>query len=310
MPSLSVVMAVYNGEKFLSDAIDSVLLQTHRDFEFLIVNDGSTDGSLCILNEFSRKDSRVKVINQKNKGLPAALNRAVREASGELIARMDADDISLPWRFERQIADMREYGVDLVGSAVYTIDQDGSVDGRRFFPRWHDEIQATLPMRNCISHPSVIFKRGIFFEVGGYDVNFRNSQDYDLWLRLIDKYRFYNSDALLLKYRRHDDRISSKSNKSKQTNYSVCASLNYFNRRYGLDEIIPFAAAEDVICNFDSLLKICVDVYSRDCIIRHATRFARNCVQSKKDRNALKVVALRNANFYQKFKWGFYELLK
>lgn len=308
MPMLSVVMPVFNGSVYLVDAISSILEQTYRDFEFVIINDGSTDNSLDIINEFSGKDSRIRVIDQENCGLPSALNRAIKESEGSLIARMDADDVSVPDRFEKQLALMNRNDFALVGAGICRINQAGSSDGVRLFPTEHSKIATVLPMRNCICHPSVIFRRDLFLEVGGYDVNYRNSQDYDLWLRLIDKGQFYNMKEPLLKYRRHDSRISAKSNKAKQTNYSVCAALNYFNRRTGLPKLMPSASASEVTSNIADLLAVVGDSYSRDCIVRHATRYARHCLTSLESRLELKRIALEKARLYQRLKWSIYEM--
>lgn len=307
MTTLSVVMTVFNGSIFLRDAIQSVLTQTYSDFEFLIVNDGSTDDSLNIVEELSRKDSRIRVIDQENRGLPIALNRAIKESKGDLIARMDADDVALPDRFEKQLAAIDKHALTLVGSGVYKISQTGANDGKRIYPAQHAEISAILPMRNCICHPTVVFRRDAFLSVGGYDANYQNCQDYDLWLRLIDQGRFCNLREPLLKYRRHNSRISAKDNKAKQTTYSVCAALNYFNRRKGLKELTPDTVSTEISQNIAELLRLTDDTYSRDCIIRHATRYARNSLLDKKSRIKLKRISLENASFYQKIKWNFYE---
>ncbi len=307
--SLSVVMSVFNGANYLSGAIESILHQTYENFEFIIINDGSKDASLNIINDYSAKDYRIKVINQKNKGLPAALNLAIKEANGELIARMDADDISMPDRFERQITEINKYDLALVGTGVYTMNRLGEIDGKRLFPMWHDEIKATLPMRNCICHPSVIFRRDLFWKAGGYDINYKNSQDYELWLRLIENGKFLNINEPLLKYRRHDHRISAKSNRAKQTKYSICAALNYFNRRIGCPDLFPGATSTEISNNVKKLLSSIDDRYSKDCIVRHATRYARNCMTDKDSRDELRKAVIKDFTLVQRLKWDFYNLI-
>src|SRR4051812_26679567 len=124
-PTVSVLMAVYNGEQYLREAVNSILSQTFKDFEFIIIDDGSTDRSPELLASYARADSRVKLISRPNKGLTKSLNEGLHAARGEFVARMDGDDISLPERFERQVSYLREHPeVVLVGSRVEFIDPD------------------------------------------------------------------------------------------------------------------------------------------------------------------------------------------
>ncbi len=309
MPALSVVMSVFNGSDFLNESIQSILSQTFEDFEFIIVNDGSVDNSKEIIDAFARRDTRIKVIEQANMGLPASLNRAIGEANSNLIARMDSDDISLSNRFERQLEVIKNSRYDLVGTGIFKIDQFGSVERKCFFPEKHEEIAHELPMRNCISHPSVIFSRKIFGEAGGYDVRYKNSQDYDLWLRMLGKGLMCNIKEPLLKYRRHSNRISSVSNRIRQTNYSVCAALNFFNRGANLPILMPNFSPGEIINNIELLLSRINDKYSRDCILRHATRYFRYCLTDENQRITLKRLVFETANISQRLKFMVYESL-
>jgi glycosyltransferase involved in cell wall biosynthesis len=179
-------MSVYNGEQFIAEAIECILAQTYRDFEFIIINDGSSDASLAIMQEYAARDDRIHIIDQDNTGLTVALRRGIDAAKGEYIARMDVDDISLPRRFEKQMA-LLEARPELV--AVTTDVQHYSENGPR------PEISALkrdprlLPLLLCFAnelggHGQVIFRRDAYQAAGGYNPEFRYSQDYDLWTRL------------------------------------------------------------------------------------------------------------------------------
>lgn len=186
MPNVSVILPVYNGEQFLREAVDSILAQTFTDFELLLMNDGSTDGTEAIILSYT--DKRIVYgKNEKNSGLIFTLNKAVGLARGEYIARMDADDVALPQRLEKQLAHLQNTGADLLATRVMLIDAEG-----RPLPDWPDDANNTSPERiknflrkdNCIAHPTVMAKASLFKKYG-YRYNQKYSEDYDLWLRLL-----------------------------------------------------------------------------------------------------------------------------
>ena len=204
-PKVSVIMSVYNGEKYLREAIESILNQTFTDFEFIIVNDGSTDNSLEIIQSYN--DERIRIINnEKNIGLTKSLNKALKQAKGEYIARQDADDISLPNRFEEQMGYFEEHQeVVLLGTTVYLIDENGKIVGKRIVlakPTIKDIFK-----ENHFNHGSVMFKKEIVNQLGGYNELIRYSQDYELWLRIAKSYEVRNLTQLLYKLRSHDENI-------------------------------------------------------------------------------------------------------
>ncbi len=201
-PKVSVVMSVFNGEKYLREAIESNLNQTFSDFEFIIINDGSTDKTQEIIEEFADRDSRIRFINQSNMGLTKSLNKAIKLARGEYIARMDADDIALPERFEKQVAFLEKEGdVALVGTAYYEIDDKGGVIGRKVFPQSDVEIRKIMLKYNPFFHASVMIRREVFEVVGLYGESIPFAQDYDLWLRIAGKYKVANLPDPLMKRR-------------------------------------------------------------------------------------------------------------
>jgi len=209
-PKVTVLMSVYNGEKYLKEAIDSILDQTFTNFEFLIINDGSTDSTSEILKEY--KDPRIKIIdNKKNIGLTKSLNKGLKLAKGKYIARMDADDFSKPNRLEEQLEFMeknQKYAV--VGSFVEIIDKDGNFIQKVKRPIKPKAIEERLLKGSCIFHGSAIMRNDLIKSIGSYNEEMEKSQDYDLWLRLSEIYPLYNLPLYLYKFRTHENSITSK----------------------------------------------------------------------------------------------------
>lgn len=210
-PKVTVLMSVYNTEKYVGPAVESVLNQTFTDFEFLIFEDCSTDSSLKILENYASEDSRIVLIKNKvNKGLTANLHEGMNIAKGEFLARMDADDICLPDRFERQIKFLdKNTTISMVGSAVIFFD-DNNYEFVAYQPLKHDEIKVELLLGYTMLHPSVMMKLGDFRKHSlNYDISFRYSQDHDLWVRAIEKLKFANLPDPLTKMREHGNKIST-----------------------------------------------------------------------------------------------------
>jgi glycosyltransferase involved in cell wall biosynthesis len=202
-PIVSVVMSVFNGERFLREAIDSILAQSYRDFEFIIIDDGSTDSTSAILESYSVQDSRIRVYGQENSGIVDSLNRGCELARGRYIARMDADDVSAPARLDLQAAFLESNPlVGLVGCGVYdNIDTTGAVLYTSYLPEDNDTIQQTLVERWCFLHPSIMFKREIYERVGGYRKEFEGAEDHDFILRMLEHCRAHNLREHLISYR-------------------------------------------------------------------------------------------------------------
>lgn len=211
-PAISVLMSVYNGERYVAEAIQSILGQTERRFEFLIVNDGSTDASASILDRYAAQDARIRVIHQPNQGLIASLNLLLAEARAPLVARMDADDVSRPERFTRQLAIMvANPRIAVLGTNTDELDADGAFfPCSDFHPATSDEIRQRLMVASTMCHPSVMMRRDMIRALGGYRAAFRHCEDYDLWLRVIEKCEMANLPDRLLLYRRSPDQVSEK----------------------------------------------------------------------------------------------------
>lgn len=200
---VSVIMASHNGEKFIKEAIDSILGQTFGDFEFLIVDDGSTDLTSIILDEYAKKDQRVKITtNPQCLGLTKSLNNALKQAQGEFIARMDDDDISFKNRFEKQ-RDFMEKNPDVVlaGAFAFLINENGDTIGEKKLAVASEEIKRKLLFNNQIIHSLWFARRDILIKEGLYNEKFKKAQDYDFVLRLGGKYKIANLPENLLKYR-------------------------------------------------------------------------------------------------------------
>lgn len=210
-PLASVLLPVYNAERYLARALDSVLAQTWRDFEVLLLNDGSTDGSGAIAAAYAERDARVRVHAWPNRGLIATLNAGIELAAGRYAIRMDADDICRPHRFERQIAYLQSHPHCVaVGSRVMLIDAEGWPI-REFFGEalTHNEIDAAHlgGKGGSICHPSAVMRTDALRAIGGYRAAFAHSEDYDLFLRLAEVGQLANLPEVLLEYRQHADSI-------------------------------------------------------------------------------------------------------
>lgn len=208
-PLVSVVMSVYNGERYLHEALDSILAQSLSGFEFLIVDDGSSDGSGAILREYAGRDTRIRVLSQENRGLTAALNRGCAEARGTYIARMDADDIAEPERFAAQAAYLADHpAVGAVGGQVRYINAAGTAWATSTVAVSDAEIRRNLLGGSPMYHPAVMMSRAAFEATGGYRELVVDAEDYDLWLRMADRFALANLPQIVLRYRVHANQVS------------------------------------------------------------------------------------------------------
>ena len=202
MPKVTVLMAVYNGEGYLRETIESILVQTFQDFEFLIINDGSIDSTREIICSY--KDSRIKLVdNEQNIGLTKSLNKGWRLAKGELIARQDADDISEPERLARQVDFLEANSeVVLVGSWYKEIDSEGNFLRECSLPCDSTSIRWEILFYSPFVHSAVMFNKNTVSEqIGFYDEAFSYAQDYDLWWRITRNLKVANIDECLMRLR-------------------------------------------------------------------------------------------------------------
>jgi glycosyltransferase involved in cell wall biosynthesis len=210
-PAISVMIPVWHAVRFLPAALESVLTQTFADFELIAIDDGTRDGSAEVLAAFAARDPRVRVVRQENQGIVASLNRALGMARAPFVARMDHDDVSRPDRFAKQIAYLRQRpDVALVSGAMDVIGQDGTYLRTEAAPSLPAAVESELLYRNCICHPAVMARTEALRKVGGYRKNAQFAEDYDLWLRLSEVGQVANLPDVLLSYRLHPVRMSTR----------------------------------------------------------------------------------------------------
>lgn len=219
VPKISVVMPVYNGEKYLREAIDSILNQTFTDFELLIINDGSSDSTESIIKSYN--DVRIEYIkNGQNLGLINTLNKGLNLAKGEYIARMDQDDISHPERFAKQVAVFeKNHDIGVCGT-LFTLFSKKNEDLLIEHPENHDSIKIGLLTRCLIGHPTVMMRKKAINNYQ-YDINYQAAEDYELWTRLINVTKFYNIQESLLRYRFHDTNMTVLENSTQVANTKI-----------------------------------------------------------------------------------------
>ena len=232
---ITVLLSVFNGEEWLVECIESILEQTYRNFEFLIIDDGSFDSTLEIIKRYASLDERIRYITQINIGLTKSLNKGLELAKGDWIARIDSDDIALPKRLELQLDYALKTKAALVGCQSLIIDSNNSIKKRILVPTQHKKIFLNLQkQKKSFSHSSVLFDKKLILNLGGYRKIMKRSQDYDLWLRVSEIRNIgcisYFGNCL----REHKKRTSHNSNGIEQRIYAHCANISHILRiNYG-----------------------------------------------------------------------------
>jgi len=229
-PLVSVVMPVYNAEKYLAEAIESILNQTYKNFEFIIVDDGSKDKSLEIIKEYAKKDKRIIYFRNKNNlKICKTLNKGIKAARGKYIARMDADDISLPNRFEEQVKFLeKNLKVGVVGSWIEIFNEDNNRNFIRKYPVRDEELRKKIFFYSPFAHPSVIIRKKALKTVNPYNEKYVLAEDLELWFRVGERYEFANIPHTLLRYRDHKE---SETNKKIRLMEKKCLKIRWKNRR-------------------------------------------------------------------------------
>ena len=227
---VSVLMPLYNASQYLREAIESILQQTFQHFEFVIINDGSTDNSEQIILQYS--DPRIRYFhNEENKGLVYTLNKGLELCQGAYIARMDADDISHPDRLKKQVDFMiQNPKVGVLGSWMKTIPR-GKIHKK---PCSNEEIKASMFFNNPFAHPTVMLRKSVI-ENHRYDHNFLHIEDYEFWIRLASKMEMANLPEVLLEYRIHDLQISMENSRF-QVEQNIRLKYQLFSRIVNLEE--------------------------------------------------------------------------
>lgn len=215
VPLVSVIIPCYNAEKFVEKSVYSIMQQTYKNLEIIVIDDCSTDSTSKILDKLSREDDRIVYIqNEKNLKLAKTLNKGIALANGNYIARMDADDISDQNRIEKQVCFMEKNDdIDIVGTNLQHIDHNGTyLPYQSSFPLTHTYITNKLAWKATLAHPSILAKKSFFTELNGFDESLLYAEDYELWIRawLYGK-RFANLSEPLLLYRIHNSQMTDSS---------------------------------------------------------------------------------------------------
>lgn len=227
--AISVIMSVHNENRFLNSSIKSILSQTFFNYEFIIIDDGSNIETKKILNYYRKKNKKIKIItNKKNLGLTKSLCRAIKFAKGKYIARIDADDISLKDRLKNQYEWLEKSSNRVMCGTNYFFLKNNSSLLKMSSDFGNNNIKRNMIFKNCFQHSSVMFKLSTYKKVGGYDINFKYSQDYALWSKIIHQGEVDNLKKRLIIKREHKNSISSKY-LNEQTLFSIFISCNNFN---------------------------------------------------------------------------------
>jgi glycosyltransferase involved in cell wall biosynthesis len=234
-PKVSVLMPVYNADKYLEKAVESILNQTFENFEFIIINDDTAEKTRNCLNIYSDLDKRIKVYHQERKGLVSSLNLGITLAQGEFIARMDADDISYPDRLEKQINFMElNPSCSVVAAHVELIDESGEKRGHwdaDVGTKTEKEIRKKLVKENCLAHPTVMVRNSLIREYY-YDPDQKDSEDYDLWLRMVaNGHKICKIPEILLKYRVHTKSVTYESNQKNPFIKTIKIRVRYVKKQ-------------------------------------------------------------------------------
>ncbi len=235
-PEISVIMPVYNAGKYIEQAINSILNQTFIDYEFIIIDDGSEDNSVEIIKSFD--DSRIKFYQKEKKGIVEQLNFGIEKSTAYLIARMDADDISLPDRLETQFKHLKgNKDLGLVGCNVSFIDNNGKKIIDKYYPEKNNEIEYMMPILTSVCHAASLTYKSALKKVGEYTNSYEYAEDQDLFLRMLfSGVKMYNIQKVLYCYRIANNLINaSKIETQKKSSYKIGKNYLtkiYFNKNY------------------------------------------------------------------------------
>lgn len=252
MPSITVLMSVYNSERWLKESLSSVLNQTFTDFEFIIVNDGSTDSSSQIIDICAREDRRIRVVIKQNTGLADSLNQGIQMAKGEWIARIDADDFCEPNRLEVQYDFAKSHpSLILIGSGLTEINEWGKERRVYNYPNHHKQLLNSLIRRGkFFAHSSALYRTATVRRLGGYRPRIKRAQDRDLWLRLSEVGEMACINEPLVCIRKHAEQISLEDCGLRQLIDSNVALVSYYLRQKGYQDPVSEIVSTDDYLDF------------------------------------------------------------
>jgi glycosyltransferase involved in cell wall biosynthesis len=248
-PEISVLMSCYNASRWLHEAIDSVLAQTFKDFEFILVDDGSTDETWNIIQRYRDRDQRIVAIPKKNTGLADSLNVAIAQARGAWIARLDADDLCEPNRLEEQIRFVQRHPeVVLLGTGFVEINEHGRVIKKHLYPSGHRQLVRHLERsQRFFPHSSAFYRVDVVRQVGGYNSRIRRAEDWRLWLDLALRGKIACLPNPLVRIRKHSSQISLDNDGRRQLCDGTAATVCYFLRKAGCKDPSLGASSDEWI---------------------------------------------------------------
>lgn len=247
-------MSCHNAERWLREAIESILAQSFADFEFIIVDDGSADATSSILSGYAFLDPRVHVIRKASTGLADSLNVGIAQATGNWIARLDADDVALPHRLEKQLQIASSFDVVYVGSGGIEIDSSGRRMKEYSYPETHESLLENLIRgKSFPAHSSALIRTQALRQVGLYRPRIRRSQDWDLWLRLSEVGCLTSVQEPLVMIRKHAQQVSREFDGKDQIIFSRIAIASHFLRQFGVKD--PVDLSEEIFQEFVDLVK-------------------------------------------------------
>ncbi|MCC6512112.1 MAG: glycosyltransferase [Pirellulaceae bacterium] len=246
-PRVSILMPIYNAQRYLSAALESMVAQSFTDWEMICIDDGSSDGSSDILRRWALKDQRLRVISQENQGIARTLNHGLTLARAPLVARMDADDISMPERLAIQVAFLDQHADHVaVGGSILKIDDESDRLGVDHLPAEHSAIeQALLRRQTGMFHPTVLMRKRIVQAVGGYRRQHEPADDHDLWLRLAQRGRLANLQEVVLCYRLHASSLCWQRSATQRDNMNRILEEAYAAR--GLSMPAELVLSSDIV---------------------------------------------------------------
>lgn len=246
MPKISVVMPVYNGEKYIRETMDSVLNQTFADFEFIIINDASKDSTEEIIKSYE-DDRIVYLINEQNLGVAGTLNRGIEHAKGEYIARIDADDIAMPQRFEKQVAFMDTHpDVGVCGSHIRIFEEDGT-ERDYIYSETDVELRVDMLFNSGFAHPAVMIRKSVLDkEKLFYNIEFEKAEDYRMWYDVMKVSKGHNLQEPLLRYRHHQSQVTKTNVKEQTVAVTKMRKVMYDTLNLGTEEYLEVFSK---VCN-------------------------------------------------------------
>jgi len=291
-PKISVVLPVYNARQHIKEAVDSILNQTFQDFEIILINDGSTDDSLQIMHKNYADNKKVSIINQQNHGLIFTLNKGISLAKGELIARMDADDIAFPERFRKQV-ELFNLDPELILCSA-SIKNFGAENNNTFYSSDNDELKAFLLFRPPFSHPAAMFKRTAFTEHHiEYDESYKHCEDFALWSVLANFGNFSNVTDIMLNYRVHENQVTNTFPETVlNAHYRICQkNLAALKVGFAKQDFLSYLAKERHPKGFNAVLTI----YQR---VGNANKTVERYNQEALERVLAQLISSQIENFY------------